>query len=65
MPASSQMLPEACRNRAKIFADDDGAMAMRFEGEQPQQIVERIAEIGALRGRAPCGISQSRISPIA
>ena len=47
-------IAKAGGHRAKILANDDGAVPVRFERSQPQQIVERIGEIGALaRPRRP------------
>ena len=39
---------EALRQGAEILADDDGPVAVRFEGEQAHQVVDRIAQVGAL-----------------
>ena len=38
---------KACRHRAEIFADDDGAVTVGFQRRQAQQIVDGIGEIGA------------------
>ena len=51
MPASRQRGAKAGRHGAEVLADHDGAVAMRFQRQQPQQIVERIGEIGALGRR--------------
>ena len=50
-PGSRQAVAKAGRHGAEVLADDDGAVAMRFQRDQAQQVVERIGEIGAL-GRA-------------
>ena len=66
MPARAQAGAKAGRHRAEILADHDRAVAMRFQRQQPQQVVERIGEIGALATpSAPCGTSHSRIRPMA
>lgn len=34
---------------AKIFADNDGAMSLRFKRDKPQHVFKRITDIGAVR----------------
>ena len=59
-----QSLAEAVANGAEVLADDDRAMPLRFQRQQPQQIVDRIGEIGAIGADAPSGTSQSRVRPM-
>ena len=51
MPASASRLRNAGCDRAEVFADHHRAMAMRLERDQPQQVFDRIGEIGALARR--------------
>ncbi len=45
---------EAFRHGAKVLADDDRLVAVGFQRQQPQQVVHRVAQIGAVgRSLAP------------
>ncbi len=50
-PARGQCRVERLRHRAEVLADDDGALPPRFDRHQPQQVVQRIGQVGARRGR--------------
>ena len=46
-------LAEAGRHGAQVLADDEAAMTLALEGQDAQQVVERVGDVGAL-GRAGC-----------
>ncbi len=50
-PARGQRRVERLRHRAEVLADDDGALPPRFDRHEPQQVVQRIGQVGARRGR--------------
>ena len=50
MPTAASRSRKPARDRPKIFANDHGPILVRFERSQPQQIVERVGEVGALAG---------------
>ena len=57
-------LAEALRHRAEVLADDEAAVPLAFEGENSDQIVERILDIGAFRRvSVPAAPSRGAASP--
>ena len=50
-PRAHDRLGETLRRGAEILGDDEGAGAVALEPQHGEQRVERVVDIGALRGR--------------
>ncbi|MNC24394.1 hypothetical protein D3C75_724480 [compost metagenome] len=48
-----QLLAQAVRHGAQVFAEDDCLMAHRLQRQQAQQVVQRVVEVGAFAGLGP------------
>ena len=54
---------ENLRDRSEIFAEDNGLMSMGFEGQQAQQVVHRVIEVGTVAGRRVVGDHPQSLQP--
>ena len=59
-----QALPDPGLDRAQVLAHDQGLGGRALQGQDPEQVVGRVADVGALGRLGPAGIQNSRNSPI-
>ncbi len=46
--AGTEFFPQAVGHRAEVFTEDDGLVSRGLQGQQAQQVVHRVVEVGAV-----------------